>query len=276
LSPSAAALKELAQPRETPLVRSGRRRLDVFLLAGITVALAATVAGIALTGVKLAYFLQPTGALIVLGGTLGVTLVTTPHHALFNAARHVFGLIWTRDSNRTDVIEKIVSYVKTARNKGLLAIEPMIPDVEDQFLRDALFHTLDVQRGGLQALLETKMRMCERQGETDAKVLEVAGGFAPTIGVLGTVVGLIEVLRQFSNVSAVAAGVGTAFVSTIYGLALANLILLPAAHRIRARVAETFELHELMIEGALCLAEGIHPSLVRERLNAFLREKQPG
>jgi len=247
------------------------------MLAGIVVALAATAAGIALTGVKLVYFLQPTGALIVLGGTLGVTLVTTPRHALFNSMRHVGGLIWTRDASRNDVIEEIMGYVKTARNKGLLAIEPMIPNVEDQFLRDALFHTLDVQqRGGLQALLETKMRLCERQGETDAKALEVAGGFAPTIGVLGTVVGLIEVLRQFSNVSAVASGVGTAFVSTIYGLALANLILLPASHRIRARVAETFELHELMIEGALCLAAGIHPSLVRERLNAFLREKQPG
>jgi len=246
------------------------------MLLGVVIALAATVAGIALTGVKIIYFLQPTGALIVLGGTFGVTLITTPRHALFNSVRHVFGLLWTREANRSAVIEEIMGYVKTARTRGLLAIEPLIPGVDDPFLRDALFHSLDVQqRGGLQALLETKMRLCERQGETDAKALEVAGGFAPTIGVLGTVVGLIEVLRQFSNVSAVATGVGTAFVSTIYGLALANLILLPAAHRIRARVAEAFELHELMIEGTLCLVEGIHPSLVRERLNAFLREKHP-
>ena len=272
MSSSAVALKQVAEPREA--VR--RRRLDVFVLAGIIVALAATVAGIALTGVKLTYFLQPTGALIVLGGTLGVTLITTPRHALINSARHAAGLIWSPEANRAEVIEEIIGYVKTVRNKGILAIEPLIPNVQDSFLRDALWHTMDVQqRPALQALLETKLRLCERQGETDAKVLEVAGGFAPTIGVLGTVVGLIDVLRQFSNVSAVAAGVGTAFVSTIYGLALANLILLPAAHRIRARVAETFELHELMIEGALCLFEGIHPSLVRERLNSFLREKLP-
>jgi chemotaxis protein MotA len=272
LSTSAVALKQVAETRET--VR--RRRLDVFVLAGIVVALSATVAGIALTGVKPSYFLQPTGALIVLGGTLGVTLITTPRHALFNSARRVFGLIWTNEMNRVDVIEEIVGYVKTARNKGILAIEPLIPKVQDSFLREALFHTMDVQqRPALQALLETKIRLSERQGEADAKALEVAGGFAPTIGVLGTVVGLIDVLRQFSNVSAVAAGVGTAFVSTIYGLALANLILLPAAHRIRSRVAETFEMHELMMEGALCLFEGIHPSLVRERLNAFLREKHP-
>src|SRR5262249_52053599 len=105
-----------------------------------------------------------------------------------------------------------------------------------------------------------------------AKVLEVAGGFAPTIGVLGTVVGLIDVLRQFSSLATVASGMGTAFVSTIYGLALANLVLLPAAHRIRAQVAEVFEGQELMIEGCLCLFDGVHPLIVRQRLNSYLHE----
>ena len=126
-------------------------------------------------------------------------------------------------------------------------------------------------RDELLSTLETKVRLRERQGEMDARVLEVAGGFAPTIGVLGTVVGLIEVLRQFSNLSAVALGIGTAFVSTIYGLALANLLLLPIAHRIRAGVAETFETEEMMVEGWLCLFDGTHHSLVRERLTNFLR-----
>jgi chemotaxis protein MotA len=133
---------------------------------------------------------------------------------------------------------------------------------------------MDVQqRSELQAALETKLRLRERQGEMDAKTLEVAGGFAPTIGVLGTVVGMIDVLRQFSNVSSIAYGVGTAFVSTLYGLGLANLVLLPAACRIRARVAETFEVHEMVVEGVLCIFDGIHPTVVRERLRSFVREK---
>jgi len=88
-------------------------------------------------------------------------------------------------------------------------------------------------------------------------------------------VGLIDVLRQFSNVSSVALGIGTAFVSTIYGLALANLILLPAASRIRASVAQTFETHEMITEGVLSLFDGVHPSLIRERLRCFLRPVQP-
>jgi len=124
----------------------------------------------------------------------------------------------------------------------------------------------------LQTALENKLRLIERQGEADAKTLEVAGGFAPTIGVLGTVVGLIDVLRQFTELAGVAYGMGAAFVSTIYGLGLANLVLLPAANRIRARIAETIETQELMAEGILCLYDGIHPRLMRQRLACFLRE----
>lgn len=107
-------------------------------------------------------------------------------------------------------------------------------------------------------------------------MFEVAGGFAPTIGVLGTVVGLMDVLRQFSNISAVAGGTGTAFVSTVYGLALANLIFLPAAQRMRAHVAEQFEMHEMIVEGTLCLFDGVHPALVRDRLSCFLRTEERG
>jgi chemotaxis protein MotA len=103
--------------------------------------------------------------------------------------------------------------------------------------------------------------------------LEVAGGFAPTIGIIGTVVGLIEVLRHFANLQSVGFGIGTAFVSTIYGLALANLLLLPAAHRIRSRVAESFEIQELIIEGVLSLADNVHPALIRMRLSAYMRQK---
>jgi chemotaxis protein MotA len=129
-------------------------------------------------------------------------------------------------------------------------------------------------RPALRASLETQIRMHERHAETDAKVLETAGGFAPTIGVLGTVVGLIEVLRNFSDLTSVAAGIGAAFVSTIYGLGLANMILLPASNRIRARAAEQFETEEMIAEAVVCMAEGVHPSMVRERLNAFLRDKK--
>jgi chemotaxis protein MotA len=261
-----------ADVKAEPLHRATKKSLDVWMLAGVVIALAGTVLGIKSTGVNLAYFFQPAGALIVLGATFGIALITTPRSSLLHSARRVMGLLRSETPNREDLIEEIVSYAKLARMKGLLSIDHMMDDASHDFLRDTIRLAMDVtNREELQTTLETKVRLRERQGETDARVLEVAGGFAPTIGVLGTVVGLIDVLRQFSNLSAVALGIGTAFVSTVYGLALANLLLLPAAHRIRASVAETFDLEEMMVEGGLCLFDGIHPSLVRERLNNFLR-----
>jgi chemotaxis protein MotA len=245
------------------------------MLTGIAIAIVATIAGIASTGVNPGYFFQPTGALIVIGGTLGVTFITTPRVALLHSLRRVGELFLPAHLNQKELIEEIVSYVRLVRIRGLMAIEPVLDQTSNRYLAESLLLAMDVnQRGELETALANKLRLSERQGEADAKVLEVAGGFAPTIGVLGTVVGLIDVLRQFSTVSSVAAGLGTAFVSTIYGLALANLVLLPAAHRIRARVAEAFEIQELIMEGTLCLFDRIHPSLVRQRLSCFVRESQ--
>jgi chemotaxis protein MotA len=248
------------------------RHFDFTLLLGIAIAVGAAVLGMASTGVGLSYFLQPTGIVIVLGGTMGVLLVTTPGHSLINSARRVVGLFSAPVMNREALLDEIAQLARLARTKGLLAIEPLTEQASDGFLRDALLLALDVNdRAELAAALETELRLKERQGETDAKALEVAGSFAPTLGILGTVVGLIEVMRQFSNLQTVGYGIGTAFVSTIYGLALANLILLPAAHRVRARVAENFEIQEMIIEGVLCLVDQVHPSLIRRRLSAYLR-----
>ncbi len=249
-----------------------RRGLDAGMLTGIAIAAIALVAGVAVTGVNARYFLQPTGALIVIGGTLGVMLITTPWRTLMLALRRTLQLFAPPASpKRENLIEEIVAYAKVVRIQGLLAIEPTIDTVSQGFLRDALLMALDAtERSELQSALENKVRSCERQSDGAARVLEIAGGFAPTIGVLGTVVGLIDVLRQFSNPASVSSGVGAAFTSTIYGLALANLVLLPAAHRIRAHASETFDLQEMMTEGALCLFDAMHPRLVRQRLRSFL------
>jgi chemotaxis protein MotA len=175
-----------------------RRRPDLWMLAGIAVAIAATAAGIAATGVGIGYFFQPTGVLIVLGGTLGVVFITTPRTALLHSLQRVMDLFWTSSINREKLIEEMVSYSRIVRSKGLLALDPMVAQASNPFLQESLMLALDVRhRNELQATLETKLRLKERQGEADAKTLEVAGGFAPTIGVLGTVVVLIDVLASF-------------------------------------------------------------------------------
>ena len=273
---SEAALSRQIRTHKAAVRQRLSSAVDVSFVAGVVIGLGATVAGICATHVGLNYFLQPTGAVIVLGGTLGVILMTTPRHSLAHSARRIMNLFRADEVDRDALIEEIISLARIARRGGIIALDSNIPKTTNPFLRDALQLAVDGQnREELQAVLETQLRMNERHGDSDAKALEVAGGFAPTIGIIGTVVGLIEVLRQFSNVQAVGSGIGTAFVSTIYGLALANLLLLPAAHRIRARVAENFETQELIIEGLLSIIDCLHPSLIRIRLSSFVRRPKP-
>jgi len=261
---TAAALKEVPRPSPPP-------RLDVWMLAGIAIAAAALLAGIAASGVRLVYFFQPTGALVVAGGTLGAFFVTTPRASLIQAFRRARELFVPPQLDHAELIDQIMALMKHARASGLLAIEPMLEGVRCSFLRESLALALDVaQRAELEDALLSRVRLRERQLESGARPFEVAGGFAPTLGVLGTVIGLLEVLRRFSDLASVAAGIGAAFVSTIYGLALANLVLLPLAYRIRARAAEAVEQDELIVEGVLCLYDRVHPSLARERLGAYL------
>jgi len=255
-----------------PASQPPQRGFDFGMILGIAIATAALIAGIAVTGVSAHYYFQPTGLLIVLGGTLGVILITTPPSALLVTVRRTLQLFAKDVSPSPEhLIEEIVAYAKVVRTEGMLALEPAVDRVSHSFLREALLFAMDAkERRDLQSTLENNVRFAERQSDAAARVLEVAGGFTPTIGILGTVVGLIDVLRQFSSLSTIASGVGAAFTSTIYGLAAANLVLLPAAYRIRARAAETFDLHMLMTEGTLYLFDGMHPILVRQRLRSFL------
>jgi len=238
----------------------------------MAIAAGAAVAGLRSTGINPAYFLQPTGAFIVLGGSLGAMLITTPGHSLIHSLRRIFQLFAPLSGGNETLVEEIVRCARVSRRDGPAGLEALAAKAADPFLRDSLMLAADVNdHDQLQSTLETALRLRERQGEADARTFEVAGGFAPTIGIMGTVVGLIEVMRQFSSMQSVGYGIGTAFVSTIYGLALANLVMLPIAHRIRARVAEAVETQELIVEGVVCIADGVHPTLIRARLRSFLR-----
>ncbi len=271
MASASAVLDQTAKNATAERLGEPHRPLDLCMLAGLAIAFAAIIAGLAFTRVKLVYFLQPAGAFIVLGGTLGVTLITAPRLSLLRASRRVFHLLRPEAVNRQALAEEMIGYAKSARKAGILSLEPLIPRVNHPFLRDMLSLAIDVKdRAEFQATMEAKIRLRERQGEADARALEIAGGFAPTIGVLGTVVGLIDGLQRFSEPSTIAIGIGTAFVSTIYGLGLANLLLLPAACRLRVSVAQQFELDEMILEGGLALFDLPHPALLRGRLSGYL------
>jgi chemotaxis protein MotA len=240
------------------------------MFTGIGVAIAALVAGLATTGISPRYFLHPTGAIIVLGCTAGVTLISTPRSCIKSAVARILELFHPAGGSREDVIDDIVMFARIASGAGMLAIENSLGRAKDPLLRRALELALEVKdRGEIQKLLFATIRIRQKEREADVKALEAAAGFAPTIGVLGTVIGLIDVFRHFSDLAAVAAGMSTAFMSTIYGLALANLVLLPAAHRIRMATEESVERDDLLAEGVLGIVDGVFPATLRERLNVY-------
>ena len=274
MSTPALALAASVQNQNIYTART-RHTPDLWMWVGFLVAAGAVLAGIAATGVSLRYFLQPTGLLIVLGGTLGVTLIGTPRKSIVGTFHRLRELTTTVSVDRAKLIEEMLAINRIRRAKGLFVIDDESVSASHPFLRDVLRAAADAPgRAEFHAAIESRIRVEERQCDAGARALEIAGGFAPTLGVLGTVVGLIDILRQFSNLAGVADGIGTAFVSTIYGLALANLCLLPAAYRLRAQSAEALELQEMIFEAGLCIYDGLHPLLMKERLCAFVSEER--
>ena len=245
------------------------------MLSGLILGAIAVVAGIALSGASLRYFLQPSSALIVLGGTLGIALVTSPKDSLRMVWQRVRDLAERPRPEREALIEEMVELARLARRGGLLGIEGLVLNIANSHLREGLMTALDVREASeLQLILENELKLAERHGQADANLLETAAGYAPTIGILGTVVGLIECLQHFSDVRSIGPGIGAAFVSTIYGLSAANFLLLPIAHRILVRVAEAIETREMIAEGVVCIFASMHPTIVRQRLAPYLRETE--
>jgi chemotaxis protein MotA len=248
-------------------------KLDIGSLLGIAVGLGAVLVGNALEGGHLSALVQPTALLIVAGGTLGATLLGFPLSVVIEAGRALREVLFDGQRDVRAIIDEIVAYGQKARRDGIIAIEEQVQSASDPFLSKALMMAVDgADSKTMRDSLELMISHFEEDREKLAKVWESAGGYAPTIGIIGAVMGLIHVMQNLADVSAVGKGIAVAFVATIYGVALANLLLLPVAFKLKLRVKAETKLMEMMMEGALAIQEGMNPSLVREKLSSFYRE----
>jgi chemotaxis protein MotA len=248
--------------------------MDFLTLLGLIVAAAGILGGQALEGGHVSSILQPTAALIVGGGTLGAVLVSYPlSHVLaaVTGAKHVlFEAKWNPD----DLISLILGLAKKARKEGIISLEAEAEKIDDHFLKKALSLVADGTDPKLvKDTLETEVSYLEEYGEHGAKVFESAGGYAPTIGILGAVLGLIHVMENLSDPSKLGAGIATAFVATVYGVGGANLILLPFATKLKVRHRQEIIRKELAMTGVLSIQAGENPRLIEEKLRALLSEK---
>ncbi|MBL8223217.1 MAG: flagellar motor protein, partial [Bryobacterales bacterium] len=211
---------------------------------------------------------------IVFGGTIGAVMVTTPVSTLVRAAKQVKWVFLTEPSAVPSVIDELIGYANKARKQGLVSLEAEVDQITDPFLRKALSLAVDgTDLQDLRRMMELELVMEERQAEAAAKVYEAAGGYAPTIGIIGAVLGLIQVMKQLANIEAVGHGIAVAFVATVYGVGIANLFFLPAGAKLKARMHETSLVREVMLEGVISIVEGMNPKLIRTKLEAFLEDR---
>jgi len=258
--------------KEEAKTQKAAARIDFATIAGILLALAGVVGGLVMEGGKLKDVAQITAAMIVLGGTAGAVMVSTPLHVLAKASRRFLDVLRDATAPYPALIEELIGYATKARKQGIVALEQQAMEIEDPFLRKALNLAVDgtdIQE--IRKMLELEIALREQQAEGEAKVFENAGGYAPTIGIIGAVLGLIQVMKNLANIDEVGHGIAVAFVATVYGVGVANLIFLPAATKMKSRARAESHRRELILEGVCGIVEGLNPKLIRLKLEAFLQ-----
>ncbi len=250
--------------------KSGGSKPDLVSIAGLVVAVGGILLGLVMEKGKITDVAQVTAAIIVLGGTLGAVMITTPMGVLMRAAGKLSGVFLEKAHSPAAVIEEIIGYATQARKQGIVSLEKQAAAIEDPFLRKALNLAIDgIDLQQLRSIMELEITLLEQRGEAEAKVFESAGGYAPTIGIIGAVLGLIQVMKNLSNIDEVGHGIAVAFVATVYGVAVSNIFFLPAANKLKARVKEEVHIRELALEGVLSVVEGLNPKLIQTKLEAY-------
>jgi chemotaxis protein MotA len=239
-------------------------------LLGVLTAVTGVVAGLYLDGGNVGQILQPTAALIVLGGTVGAVLIQFPSATLKAALDSLRQVFFNAEVPWAATIDELVACCVQARRHGMLALDQRLEAITDDFLRKSLMLGVDgVPVDELRAMMELDLEFDDERERAIASVFEAAGGFAPTLGIIGAVLGLIQVMQRMTNVAEIGRGIAVAFVSTLYGLALANLVLLPMAGKLQSRQRERYLLREMTLEAVIAIVEGISARGLRERLRLY-------
>lgn len=245
--------------------------MDIGIILGVVVALASILVGNILEGGHTASLVGIPALLIVLGGTIGAVMVQFPLAVCKDAMKAGFGLVKPPKRDPAKLVEELVTLAQLARKEGVLGLEKVAGSASHPMLRKGVLMAVDgCDSEVIRSTLETVISQEEHHAENSAKVFEAAGGYSPTIGIIGAVLGLIHVMGNLADIEAVGKGIAAAFVATIYGVAVANIAFLPTAGRIKVRHAEETRQMELIVEGILAIQAGLNPKIVRERLAAYV------
>lgn len=247
--------------------------MDKATWGGVLLAVAGIVAGLLLEGGNFSQVLQPTAALIVFGGTFGAVLIQFPLAVVLGSVLRLGHVFFEPKRNPADLVQDLVKYAYQARRDGIVSIDAEIENIHDAFLKKALMLAVDgSEPQELRKIMELDLDNQAEYEESFAQVFDSAGGFAPTIGILGAVLGLIQVMQHLDKIDEVGKGIAVAFVATIYGVGSANLFFLPSAGKLKIRMREEQILREMTLEGVVSILEGMNPRMLETKLWGFLAE----
>ena len=249
--------------------------MDKGSIFGVFVALAGITAGLMIEGGNLGQVLQPTAALIVFGGTLGAVLLQFPPQTVWAAFRSLSSLFAAPRRRDTDLIQLLVGFANKARRQGVVSLDADLERIQDPFLKQTLMLAVDgTEPSDLRSIMHVNLDSITDQEDRLPAVFDSAGGFSPTIGILGAVLGLIQVMQHLDKIEEVGRGIAVAFVATIYGVGIANLFFLPFAGKMRIRIQSDHRRREMMLEGVISILEGINPRILEIKLNGFLNDAE--
>jgi len=251
--------------------------MDLTSLVGPIAGLVLILGSFLMEGGEIGSLIQLTAAMIVYGGTFGAVVFSFSQEQLFSAVTATKRVFFIQHIEFKEIIAEIVRYATKARKEGVIILEKEAKNASDSLIKLGLEAVSDGADPSLvRDLMETQLSQMEDSSTSDLKVWESAGAYAPTFGIIGAVMGLINVMKNLADPSALGAGIAVAFVATIYGLIGANLVFIPISTKIKNKDHHLFLAKQMMIEGILSIQAGESPALIERKLQAFILEKEGG
>ncbi len=245
--------------------------MDILSIAGFILAMVAVLVGAVLKGAGLKALLSAAAFMIVFVGTFASIFIQTPLPVFKLAMNRVSWIFKPPQMQAEALIQKIIEWSNIARKQGLLGLEPMIKQEEDSFVQKGLQLVVDgSEPDAIRGIMEVEMGVREHADNRAAKVWEGMGIYAPTLGIIGAVLGLMAVMQNLADPSKLGQGIAAAFTATIYGIGLANLFFLPMAGKLKGIVAEQSQVREMVIEGMISIAQGENPRAIESKLHGYL------
>ncbi len=250
--------------------------MDKATIGGVVIGLGGILGGMLMEGGKVGTVLQPTAAIIVGLGTLGAVMISFPLEVVLAAFKRGIQVVVQPHHDAKETIQELVKFANQARKEGIVSLDAEISKIKEPFLKKALMLAVDgTEPEELRAIMEVDLDQMGSRDEKIPAVFEAIGGYAPTIGIIGAVLGLIQVMQHLDNITEVGRGIAVAFVATIYGVGLANIVALPSAGKLKIRIHEEHLIHEMTLDGVLSILEGMNPRMIETKLYGYIGATVP-